>query len=65
MARVATPANQVNTCSTGSRPSIAKITMQAAAVMVWVSEDRCGETCFGWTVPRRAGRTPAFDIECW
>lgn len=65
MARVATPENQVKTCNTGSRPNTAKAMMRMPAVAVCTTEDRCGAKCLAWTRPRKSGRTPALDIECW
>ena len=65
MARVATPANQVKTCSTGSRPRTAKTPISTTAVTVCTSDDTCGDRCVACTAPSRSGSTPAFAIECW
>lgn len=63
--RVATPANQLNTWSTGSRPSTANSTISTAAVTVCTRLEVCGDACFRCTSPSRPGSSDAFAIECW
>jgi hypothetical protein len=64
-AKPATPASQVKTCSTGSRPKATNAISSSAAVMVCSNDETWGDSNRGCTRATALGSDPASDMECW